>query len=101
MVEDEMDIKGKVIVVTGAGQGLGQKMAETLSAEGANLALVDVDQAALTETVNLCSKQGVKVKGYGVDVTDEQAVTALFDNIDRDFGAVDGLINNAGITKDS
>ncbi len=96
-----MDIKGKVIVVTGAAQGLGQKMAEVLSAEGANLGLVDVDQAALTETVNLCSKQGVKVKGYGADVADEQAVVALFNDIDRDFGGIDGLINNAGIAKDS
>ena len=96
-----MDIKGKVIVVTGAAQGLGQKMAEVLSAEGANLGLVDVDQAALTETISLCAKHEINAKGYEVDVADELAVVALFNDIDRDFGGIDGLINNAGITKDS
>jgi len=96
-----MDVKGKVIVVTGAAQGLGQKMAEEFAEQGANLALVDVDQAALAETVKLCSRQGLKVKAYGADVADEKAVIALFNDIVRDFGAVDGLINNAGITKDS
>jgi len=96
-----MDLKDKVIVITGAAQGLGEKMAEALSAEGVNLALVDVDEANLKKTVDLCSKPGIKVKGYGADVADEQAVVTLFNDIDRDFGGVDGLINNAGITKDS
>ena len=96
-----MDPKGKVIVITGAAWGLGEKMAEALSAEGANLALVDLDQAALTNSVDLCAKSGIKVKGYGADVADEQAVVTLFNEIEKDFGGVDGLINNAGITKDS
>ena len=96
-----MDLKGKVIVITGAAQGLGQKMAEALSAEGADLALVDLDQPALMKSVDVCAKSGIKVRGYGADVADEQAVVMLFNDIERDFGGVDGLINNAGITKDS
>jgi len=96
-----MDVRDKVIVITGAAQGLGEKMAEDLAAEGVNLALVDVDEADLKKTVDLCSRPGIKVKGYAADVADEQAVVALFENIERDFGGVDGLINNAGITKDS
>ena len=96
-----MELKGKVIVVTGAAQGLGQKMAETLAGQGANLALVDLDAATLTDTIKLCSKPDVKVKGYGADVADEQAVVNLFNDVEKDFGGVDGLINNAGITKDS
>ncbi len=96
-----MDLKAKVIVVTGAAQGLGQKMAETLSNQGANLALADVEQTTLTETIKLCSKPGVVVKGYGADVADEQAVVTLFNTVEKDFGGIDGLINNAGITKDS
>ncbi len=95
-----MNLKGKVIVVTGAARGLGEKMAEALSAEGANLALVDLDQPALTKSVETCAKSGIKVKGYGVDVADEQAVVALFDAIDREFGGIDGLINDAGVTRD-
>ena len=43
---------------------------------------------------------GNKVKGYEADVADEQAVVTLFENIERDFGGIGGLINNAGITKD-
>ena len=96
-----MDLRDKVIVITGAAQGLGEKIAEALAAEGVNLALVDVDEADLKKTVDLCSKPGIKVKGYEADVADEQAVVTLFENIERDFGGVDGLINNAGITKDS
>ncbi len=96
-----MDLKGKVIVITGAARGLGEKIAQALSAEGASLALVDVDEADLKKTVDLCSKPGIKVKGYGADVADEQAIVTLFNNIERDFGGIDGLINNAGITKDS
>ncbi len=96
-----MDLKDKVIVITGAAQGLGEKMAEALADEGVNLALVDVDEADLKKTVDLCSRPGIKVKGYEADVADDQAVVALFENIERDFGGIDGLINNAGITKDS
>ncbi len=96
-----MNLKGKVIVITGAARGLGEKMAEALSAEGVNLALVDLDQAALTKSVETCAKSEIKVKGYGADVADEELVVALFDAIDRDFGGIDGLINDAGITRDS
>ena len=96
-----MDLRDKVIVITGASHGLGEKMAEALSAEGASLALVGRDQAALSKSVEACAKSGIKVKSYGADVADEQAVVALFNDIEKDFGGIDGLINNAGITKDS
>lgn len=96
-----MDLQGKVIVITGAAQGLGQKMAETVAAHGANLALVDVDHAKLESTVRLCTNAGAKVKDYPADVTDEPSVEVLFSNVHKDFGSVDGLINNAGITSDA
>ncbi len=96
-----MDLQGKAIVITGAAQGLGQKMAEILAGQGANLALVDIDHAKLQTTVQLCAKFRVKVKDYPADVTDEQAVEGLFRSVYKDFGGVDGLINNAGITSDA
>ena len=96
-----MDLQGKVIVITGAAQGLGKKMAEIIAAQGAKLALVDLDHEKLRNTVRLCSKAGVKVKDYPADVTDEPAVESLFSSIRKDFGSVDGLINNAGITSDA
>ena len=96
-----MDLAGKVIVITGAAQGLGQKMAEIIAGQGAKLALVDLDHAKLQNTVRLCTKLGGKVKDYPADVTDEPAVEALFSSVHKDFGSVDGLINNAGITSDA
>ena len=53
-----MDLRDKVIVITGAAQGLGEKMAEALAAEGVNLALVDLREADLKKPVDLCSKPG-------------------------------------------
>lgn len=94
-----MDVQGKVIVITGAAQGLGRKMAEILAGKGADLALVDLDHVKLQETVQLCAR--CKVKNYPVDVTEERAVEALFRDVHKDFGGVNGLINNAGITSDA
>ena len=96
-----MDLQGKVIVITGAAQGFGHKMAEVIAGHGAKLALVDLDHAKLQTTVRLCTKAGGKVKDYPADVTDEPAVESLFNGVRKDFGSVDGLINNAGITSDA
>jgi 3-oxoacyl-[acyl-carrier protein] reductase len=96
-----MDLQGKVIVITGAAQGLGQKMAEIVAGQGANLALVDLDHAKLQDTLLLCAKAGGKVRDYPANVTDEPAVEALFHNVRNDFGSVDCLINNAGVTRDA
>ena len=52
-----MDVQGKVIVITGAAQGLGRKMAEIIAGQGAKLALVDLDHAKLQETLRLCAKR--------------------------------------------
>ena len=93
-----MDVQGKVIVITGAAQGLGRKMAEIMAGQGADLALVDLDHAKLQETVQLCSRG--KVKGFSADVTDEPAVETFFRRSTA-FGGVDGLINNAGVTSDA
>ena len=95
-----MDLQGKTIVVTGAAQGLGQKMAELIARQGAKVALVDLDHAKLQDSVRLCSAAGGTVKDYPADVTDEAAVEALFNGVHKDLGGVDGVINNAGVTSD-
>jgi 3-oxoacyl-[acyl-carrier protein] reductase len=96
-----MDLKGKAIVITGAAQGLGQKMAEVVARQGAKIALVDLDHAKLQDTVRLCSNAGSEVRDYPVDVTDESGVETLFESIYKDLGSVDGLINNAGTNSDA
>ncbi|WP_282176281.1 SDR family oxidoreductase [Vibrio nereis] len=95
-----MDLKQSVIAITGAGQGLGQMMAVTLAHEGAELALLDVNEQALESTEKQCHMMGVKALCYPVDVTNEQQVEQVFADIITDFGQLDGLINNAGILRD-
>lgn len=96
-----MDLNGKVVAVTGGGQGLGRSMALALAAQGAKLALVDLNQQKLDEAIELCKEAGSpEARGYIANVAQEDDVIALFDNIVEDFNALDGLINNAGITRD-
>ena len=95
-----MDLQNKSIVVTGAAQGLGRKIAQMIASNGAKVALVDMDHDKLQETVRLCSTAGGEVKDFQADVTDEQAVEALFRNVHAEFGGIDGLINNAGTNRD-
>jgi 3-oxoacyl-[acyl-carrier protein] reductase len=55
----------------------------------------------LQDTVRLCAKAGAKVNDYPTDVSEETAVETLFNSVNKDFGGVDSLINNAGITSDA
>ncbi|WP_271273444.1 SDR family oxidoreductase [Aliamphritea hakodatensis] len=95
-----MELKDKVIVITGGGRGLGRAMALQVAAKGARLALVDLDQQGLDETIGLCMELGTEARGYIANIAEEDAVTELFDDIAQDFGAIHGLVNNAGITRD-
>jgi 3-oxoacyl-[acyl-carrier protein] reductase len=95
-----MDLNGKVVAVTGGGQGLGRSMALALAAKGAKLALVDLNQEKLDEAVVLCKEAGGDARSYVANVAQEDDVITLFNQIVEDFGALDGLINNAGITRD-
>ncbi len=95
-----MDLKDKVIVVTGGGQGLGRAIALGLAARGAKLALVDLNQEKLDESSQLCRDAGGEGKGYVANVANEEDVVSLFSQVVADFGALDGLVNNAGILRD-
>ena len=97
-----MELKGKTIVITGGGRGLGAAMATRIAASGSKLALVDLDEAALSETAGACREAGADdVRIYTANVAVESEVESLFDSIASDFGAIDGLVNNAGITRDA
>jgi len=95
-----MEVEDKVIVTTGAGRGLGRAIAQSLAAKGAHLALVDIDAQGLAETRQACHGGGGEIRVYTTDIADETAVERLFDDVVTDFGRVDGLVNNAGITRD-
>ncbi len=96
-----MDLQGKTIVITGAARGLGAAMAKRLAARRPKLALVDLGADSLADTAAACRALGAEVKTYGANVAKEADVVALFDSIVRDCGGVDGLVNNAGITRDA
>lgn len=89
-----MNLKDKVAVVTGAGSGMGREITLELVRRGARVAAVDMHQAIVEETATL-ARSGVET--FSVDVTDRATVAALPSMIEAKFGAVDILINNAGI----
>ena len=95
-----MQLKDKVIIITGGCQGLGRAMAEYLAAKGAKLALVDLNPEKLELAVVACQAQGVEARAYLCNVADEEQVTQTVARIAEDFGAINGLVNNAGILRD-
>ncbi len=97
-----MELQDKVIAITGGGRGLGAAMAQRLAARGCKLALIDLDDKTLTNMASQCEQAGApKVATYKVNVSSEPDVEQLFANIGSDFGALHGLVNNAGITRDA
>ena len=90
------DLWGKVVVLTGAGSGIGRALALRLGGEGARLALCDADGAGLTRTARLV-EGSPKVTTHVVDVADRRAVGQFAVAVEREHGAVDVLINNAGV----
>lgn len=96
-----MDIKDKVIVITGAARGLGAAMARRLAPHRPKLALVDLKADDLAACTAACEQLGATVRCYGANVAREDDVVALFDRIVADCGTVHALVNNAGITRDA
>lgn len=95
-----MQLKDKVIIISGGGQGLGRAMAEYLAKKGAQLALVDLDQEKLNTAVAACQSAGVQARAYICNVANEEQVSHMVDQVADDFGAIHGLVNNAGILRD-
>jgi 3-oxoacyl-[acyl-carrier protein] reductase len=96
-----MNLKGKTIIVTGGGRGLGRAMTLAFARKGARLAIVGIDESVIEEAVALCEEAGAEARAYRANVSDEAAVIDLFDRVAGDFQALDGLVNNAGITRDA
>lgn len=94
-----MNLQDKTIVITGGAQGLGLEMARMCAAEGAKLALIDMNNEQLAAAADELAKH-TTVQTYVANVADEAQVEATFAQIDSDFTGIDGLINNAGILRD-
>jgi NAD(P)-dependent dehydrogenase (short-subunit alcohol dehydrogenase family) len=92
-----MKVQNRVFLVTGAGSGIGRELVLCLLSKGARVAGVDLAPQALQETAGLTGRYHDQFDGFVVNVTDRSAVEALPEQVIRRFGAVDGLVNNAGI----
>jgi len=91
-----MKLAGKVVVVTGGGSGMGRELVLELLRRGARVAAADINEAALRETAELASAPA-GLETYVLDIADRSAVEALPPRVVERFGAVDGLINCAGV----
>ena len=91
------DFSGRVAAITGAGSGIGQALAVNLARRGAHLALCDIDEAGLADTVSRCEGYGIKITSRHVDVADRAAVEAWAERVVADHGKVNLIINNAGV----
>ena len=94
-------LQGKVAVITGATRGIGKGIAEKFAKEGASIAFTFVSSEEKAKVLeNELFQSGIKAKGYRSNAGDFNAAQDLIDSIVSDFGQIDILINNAGITKD-
>ena len=94
-------LEGKVAVVTGAARGIGKEIALKYASEGADIAFTDlvIDENG-KKTEEEIASLGVRCKGYPSDASDFAATEAVVEEIKKDFGRIDVLVNNAGITMD-
>lgn len=92
-----MNLQGKTIVITGAGSGIGRELTLAALARGARVAAVDLRDTSLLETQKLAGDKGALVSIHVLNITDRTTVEALPDAVVARHGAVDGVINNAGI----
>jgi len=96
-----MDFSGKISIVTGASQGIGEAIAVNLAQNGAETILVDIQKQKLDLVVRKIEDQGGKAFAYEADVTDTNQVTELVDRLIQNHGTLHHLVNNAGITRDN
>ena len=94
-------LEGKTVIITGASRGIGKGIAEVFAKQGANIAFTyrSSDEKAKALEAEL-SANGCKVKGYKSDASNFEAAQQLAANVLEEFGSIDVLVNNAGITKD-
>ena len=95
-----MPLTGRISVVTGSAQGIGQAIAITLAQEGSDVVVADLDATRCEETVARVQQLGRKAMAVSVNVGDWDQVKGMIDRVQKDWERIDILVNNAGITRD-
>jgi len=95
-----MPLTGKISLVTGGAQGIGQAIATTLAQEGSDVVVADLDANRCEETVARVQQLGRKAMAVSVNVGDWDQVKGMIDRVLKDWERIDILVNNAGITRD-
>ncbi len=95
-----MELAGKTAIVTGASGGIGQAVAEALARAGADVAICGQNQERLASTATLVTATGRRVLSYAMNVAQAEAVQQTVDDVAKQWGRIDIMVNNAGITKD-
>jgi 3-oxoacyl-[acyl-carrier protein] reductase len=96
-----VDLSGQVAVVTGASQGIGRAIAETLAANGATVALVARSAGKLADVAAAIQAAGGQAEVFPCDVTQGEAIAAVIETVVEKLGRLDILVNNAGVTRDT
>ncbi|WP_186294137.1 SDR family NAD(P)-dependent oxidoreductase [Bradyrhizobium guangdongense] len=91
-------VKGLTVLVTGAASGMGRATARVFAAEGANVAVTDYDGAGAEAVAREIAASGGKAKAWKLDVSDPNEITRVVDAVAAQFGGLDAVVNNAGIS---
>src|SRR5882724_1890142 len=94
-----MTLENKVAIVSGAARGIGKATALALARHGAHVAVVDVDQAGAEETAGMIGQLGRKALALTADVGDLDGIDRMTRRVVAEFGGIDVLVNNAGVTR--
>jgi len=96
-----MRLEGKNALITGGAQGIGKSIALSMAKEGAGIGIADVNLETAQQTAEEIKALGVKGFAFKLDVSNQKNVTEVFNAFKTEFGSLDILINNAGITRDT
>ena len=95
-------LEGKTALITGGARGIGKAIAVKFASQGANVAFSDLNYDAVAEALeNELRALGVKAKGYASDASSFEGSDKLIEDVMAEFGRIDVLVNNAGITRDN